>query len=278
LQSSNRHGGTRLPIPPGPQQSTGTSPRKNTRALLSDKGNAFWVVVHDGMEYGPYESCPESLVLSADGSRVAFKVSIQSASPPYDRRMMVVVDGKSSPLYEEIGELVFSPDSQHLAFWARKHGKELAVLDGVDGPPEEHVYPVVFFSPDSKHLWYRAFQRRCHDLKRHDGLAYPLPDWLEPQGSSAVVLGFSEDSQHVVALLPHAIWIDGTSTVETVTGPADVLGFEILYESRPFSRLPSTNGDDVCLLARKRASGPQGWELFKAIFTVGSPEQQGGAS
>lgn len=63
----------------------------------------------------------------------------------------VVVDGVAGKAYDEIGTLVFSPDSQHLAVEARLGPQWRLVVDGVEGP--EYSRPRVFpVDRDSRHL------------------------------------------------------------------------------------------------------------------------------
>jgi Tol biopolymer transport system component len=62
-----------------------------------------------------------------------------------------------------VEQLLFSPDSQHLAYaaevWKERRGKRFVVLDGEPGPEHEGVGMLVF-SPDSKHLAYQAMGPR----------------------------------------------------------------------------------------------------------------------
>jgi Tol biopolymer transport system component len=66
----------------------------------------------------------------------------------------VVLDGKVGPPYRYIENLIFSPDSQHLAYVVWKSGTSRAVvLDGKEGAEYGYVYPPVF-SADGRHLAY----------------------------------------------------------------------------------------------------------------------------
>src|SRR3990172_2947025 len=49
---------------------------------------------------------------------------------------MMVLDGDPGPAYEEVGEPIFSPDSQHLLYPAKRGKKWVAVVDGEEQGPE----------------------------------------------------------------------------------------------------------------------------------------------
>ena len=72
------------------------------------------------------------------------------------KRMMmsfVVIDGKEQTHYENVKNLIFSPDGKRLAYVANDSGKWFAVIDG----NEENRYDrskIPVFSPDSKQVAY----------------------------------------------------------------------------------------------------------------------------
>src|SRR4051812_9390979 len=107
------------------------------------------------------DQSPQRVVISPDGMHVAF-VSTRGS------RFAVVVDGKPSGKYDEVGhvnnavnkEFIFSNDGQHAMFIARKGEDQMVVIDG----QELTGYQLVdqfSFSPDAKQ---NAFVGR-HDLQ-----------------------------------------------------------------------------------------------------------------
>jgi hypothetical protein len=72
-------------------------------------------------------------------------------------REMVVVDGVEGPAYEEVGDPLFSPDGQRIAYGASVDRHPRMVVDGVAGPAYDRV-SVPVFSPDSQRLAYIAWQ------------------------------------------------------------------------------------------------------------------------
>jgi hypothetical protein len=67
----------------------------------------------------------------------------------------VVADGSERGRYERVADVVFSPDSARLAYAATVGASEFAVVDGKPGPAY-HMVTGLLFSPDSKRLAYRA--------------------------------------------------------------------------------------------------------------------------
>jgi len=92
----------------------------------------------------------ESLVASSDGEHVAY---ISQRWPKW----LVMVDGVEGEKYDQIGEgsLTFSPDGQHFAHSARRGDKWLVVADGIEGKEYAGIWDIIF-SPDSRHLAYTA--------------------------------------------------------------------------------------------------------------------------
>jgi hypothetical protein len=123
-----------------------------------------WVVVDgvEGKEYGGIGR--ESLVFSPDSRRVAY-VARRGG------KELVVVDGVEGNEYGGIqarpgfgptpgvlgvleGSLVFSPDSRHVAYLARRGDKQFLVVDGVEGKEYEGFLSgsrLVFDSPTQLH-------------------------------------------------------------------------------------------------------------------------------
>ncbi len=69
----------------------------------------------------------------------------------------VVVDGKQGKEYSiSVGYPIFSPDSQHVAYWVSEYGgkRSFVVVDGIAGRVYDLVSMPVFESPN--HLRYNA--------------------------------------------------------------------------------------------------------------------------
>jgi len=133
---------------------------------------------NDGAIYGLY--------FSPDSQRFAFDMRIGPSAYGSHR---VVVDEVYGKEYREVGKVVFSPDSQHVAYWAKSNGDGyFVVLDGVEGKNYSEVRDPIF-SPDSNHTAYAA---RSNDgwrvvMDGNEGINY-----TEVWG-----LTFSPDSKHL---------------------------------------------------------------------------------
>lgn len=85
-----------------------------------------------------------SVVISPDGTRGAYVRPLKGGT------LLVVVDGNASPqAYEQLGRnLVFSPDSRHVAFAGSRGDHWYVVVDGAEGDPFDSVVPdSIVFSP-----------------------------------------------------------------------------------------------------------------------------------
>ena len=73
---------------------------------------------------------------------------------------MVIIDGKEGKQYDSIGSnIIFSPDSKDLIYWAKSGDKHLVVINEKE---EKHIIlsgQVLSFSPDGKHFAYVADNR-----------------------------------------------------------------------------------------------------------------------
>lgn len=70
---------------------------------------------------------------------------------------VLVVDGRASREWDGIGEVVFSPDSERVAYAAESRGRWHVVVDGVVGVPVDGILrESLQFSPDSRRLAYVA--------------------------------------------------------------------------------------------------------------------------
>jgi len=108
----------------------------------------------------------------------------------------VILDGKTCPKFDSALTPVFSPDSTHLAYTIIQNGKWSVVLDGKLGDAFDNIYGV-HFSPDSAHIAYFA---KCDNawMMVFDGKTGPALD----ETIRDITVGrvpepvFSTDSKH----------------------------------------------------------------------------------
>ncbi|MBN1516607.1 PD40 domain-containing protein [Candidatus Sumerlaeota bacterium] len=160
------------------------SPDSKRVAYVAKKDSKSAVII-DGEEVGAYDKVGMGRpVFSPDSLRMGFVA--------YDEgKWFVVIDGEAGPRHERVSEnsLVFSPDSQRYAYAVkeeiRNDGKVQAEVMWVvaDGEPGEKYDAVekIRFSPDSKHIAYKARQEGYWRvvLDDEDGIEYPaiMDDW-----------------------------------------------------------------------------------------------------
>ena len=128
------------------------SPDSQRIAYVAKKDKKLIAVI-DGSEF-IYDNIQRGIRLSPDGQRFAFVARDLNANA------FVVLDGNEGKKYDDIEiynlDLYFSPDSQHLAYLAKKGDDWFVVLDGEKGFPFRESYPDLVFSPDSQHFAYHA--------------------------------------------------------------------------------------------------------------------------
>lgn len=103
-----------------------------------------------------YRETLETPVSSADGTHYAYFVKMAPLMGGSPGRVCVEVDGKTGPLYDDIGRgtLIFSPDGNRVAYVAFAKGRYFVVLDGKPGKEYDGVGCRPVFSPDSKRIAY----------------------------------------------------------------------------------------------------------------------------
>jgi len=95
------------------------------------------------------------LCFSPDSQRFAFDIRIGPSAYGSHRVVVDEVYGKEYK-FPGVGKVVFSPDSQHVAYWAKSESEGyFVVLDGVEGKNYSEVRNPIF-SPDSNHMAYAA--------------------------------------------------------------------------------------------------------------------------
>ena len=111
-------------------------------AYVAESGVFQYVVVKDGKPTDTLKGIADrSLAISPDGSRVGF------ATKDFGK-FKAVIDGQESKAYRGVLGIVFSPDSQRVAYTAVAD-KWVAVIDGKKSPGYDGLGTPAF-SPDSK--------------------------------------------------------------------------------------------------------------------------------
>jgi rRNA maturation protein Nop10 len=180
--------------------------RAIARSTQTDVGwFPWWVMVVDGEKGREFEEVSPP-VFSPDGQHVAYR------GKRLGDREIFVLDGKETMQseyasktetteteeFDDVGQPVFSPDSRHWAYRARRGKKrELFILDGKEGPEFEEVTKPVF-SPDSRRLAYFAKRgkkwRMVVDGAESEA-EFSGSNWGGRVNSSSFPF-FSDDSQH----------------------------------------------------------------------------------
>jgi len=97
--------------------------------------------------------------ISPDGKHFAY-IAIKDGSVDFNdkckgSKYVAVLDNQAGKIYDDIGDLTFSPDSQHFAYVAKNEAKYSIVLDNKEDKSYNDVYGPVF-SPDSQKLAFVA--------------------------------------------------------------------------------------------------------------------------
>ncbi|MFZ3149463.1 MAG: HEAT repeat domain-containing protein [Methanothrix sp.] len=152
------------------------------------------VVVADGVrgkEY-PFPGVGK-IVFCSDGSRAAYWAKAE------DEGFMMVLDGVEGRIYDEIGDPVFSPDGDHLAYAAKDKDGKFAVLDGEEDTRHKDIWGLTF-GMDGRLAYVAKDSREGEDVQLvavdgHEDRPY-LYDWYGQGIRSGPV--FSPDGMHVV--------------------------------------------------------------------------------
>lgn len=128
------------------------------------------------------------MYFSPDSQKFAFTMRIGPNTYGFQRVVVDEVYGKKYP-FPGVGKVVFSPDSQHVAYWAKSEGEGyFLVLEGVEGKNYSEVRDPIF-SPDSNHTAYAA--------QNNEGWRVVL-DGMEGKNYTGVWgITFSPDSKHL---------------------------------------------------------------------------------
>ena len=279
------------------------SPSGSRFAYAAQKGDAWYYVI-DGKLTGPYESTRAQTVrFSPDGKRLIFFAKREGkwrlvidgreqrvtcdefgkGSPQVNADLtryayhgcrgewktgehFAVIDGVEGPMCDSIWPITFNPDGTRVAYRARQGDKQFVVVDGARGPDYDKIgkdNPV--FSPDGKRVAYFAKKGDKWRLVL-DGQEQPL--LVDGFRSGHPV--FSPDSRRVAYRACRGTWEDGKHfvVVDGVRGPEfDSLG----------SKAPSfyPDGSRVVYMAKRDGK----WRLIDGTregpeydtFSKGSP-------
>lgn len=152
-------------------------------------------VVLDGVAGKEFKGEIEGLVFSPDGRKLAYRVS-ERLGVEY----VAVHGGAAFVDYPARGDIIFSPDSRHMAFLAGKYGKTFFIVDGQEhlkseGPRGDGFRSDEFtFSPDSKR-WAYVAQHKDEQYAVVSDLEYGPFDFLSVPDEEAHI-EFSPDSRH----------------------------------------------------------------------------------
>jgi len=125
----------------------------------TEQRNGKWVVLLDGKAGKEYDGlyhpiCGSDFVFSPDGKRFAH--SAWRGEEVTHGKWVVVVDGVEGKEYDTARDVVFSPDSKHVAYQAIRNHKCLVVVDGIEGKEYDSFFrchgALTFDGPTSLHF------------------------------------------------------------------------------------------------------------------------------
>jgi Tol biopolymer transport system component len=145
------------------------SPNSERFTYIAYKNPSFTVMTdgHPGKQYN-YIAIPP--FFSPDSNRLAYAAADAYSS----KEVWAVVDGRENNKFNHIYSIVFSNNSEHVAFSANTGAKALVVVDGQQGKSYKNAGSLrdiwyLTFSPDSQHLAYTAILDNSHEVIVVDG-------------------------------------------------------------------------------------------------------------
>ncbi len=105
-------------------------------------------------EFNPGSICKSPFV-SPDSKNIAYPIKSQKW---FSQGMKICINGSIQKHYQTVSGIIFSPDSQHIAYLGERKNRWVVVLDGNEASQEydEITITTPIFSPDSKHIAFGA--------------------------------------------------------------------------------------------------------------------------
>lgn len=215
------------------QESPFFSPEKNRLAFIANEKDSMFVVV-DNQEHKHYKRV-DTLTFSPDGTRLAYRAEDEEGhqmvvidgkpgpefglginkstgiifSPDSKQVCYIGITKNSSQIFvknhkkkrgfQTIGQVLFSPDSSHVAYTAQKDGGWHVVLDNNLGPAYKKVSDLKF-SPDGTQLVYTAQKNRRYvvvknnkEIREGYGVFSPI---FSPGGNFFAFLAFKKNNKY----------------------------------------------------------------------------------
>jgi hypothetical protein len=171
---------------PGSEMYPIFSPDSQSVAFMTRRAGSVFMVINstESKPYASFRTTTPPTVFSPNSKRFAY------AAETHDKKWVMVIDGTESHPHDEVGSPLFSPDSQHVLYQARRGDSSFVVVDGVEGQSFERVERAIF-SPNSKRVAYLVGHKQGAAVVTDGklGLQYDLVE----MGS----LVFSPDSQRL---------------------------------------------------------------------------------
>jgi WD40 repeat protein len=247
-------------------------------------GSDGWMkhaIVLDG-KVGKHYNYVSEYSFSPDSNRIAYIGTT-------DEWRVVVVDGRETEHYgpHEISArydtgLQFSPDSQHVAYFANNSstaGPSFIVVDGKKGK-EYATINKIFFSPDSKRIAYLVEDNRLvkdpHFPQGRflviDGQQGKVYGWIQNQTSI-----FSPDSQRYAYFARDEkfgkafVVVDGREEGRQFSGVNDTNALRFSPDSKHILYVVYEKDGLSVVVDGKKGKGYAGWGIFEPVF---SPDSQ----
>jgi hypothetical protein len=202
------------------------SPDSKRVAYVAKRGEKNLAVV-DGVEGQEYDGIRVwGVVIGFDGKILGYsslQLGVEGGMP----MVLAGVEGKD---YGGAAGPFFSPDSQRVAYLARRHGKWFVVVDGVEGKKYDGIGWFLHFSPDSKRVAY--FAKRGEEYlvvvdgvegKEYDDVAWRPWPWFSPDSKRVAYVAERGKKWFVV--------VDGVEVMEKVYDEFHIEGSSLVFDS-----------------------------------------------
>jgi hypothetical protein len=232
------------------------SPDGSQVAYIARQGNQYFAVVNGVQQQSFPSIIPTSLRFSDDGSRVGYLAGVAGG-------MAAVIDGVQGRPYSSISDegIIFSPFGERYAYAARNNAVWVVVVDGQQGG-------LGFSSIQNRSLSFSADGRRVAYIGQSangkqvviDGIAGPVYDEVAVGGTA-----FSPDGAHTAyAGLTGGKWVivlDGQ-----VGGPYDQVGY---FAFSPEGRLVvEVRVDNTWTVIDNGEPGPGFEVVYRPVFSA----------